>query len=224
MENKNREILAFLSDLRDNNMRPWFQANKARYDAARAHLLDTTAWLIAHIARFDDTVRYLEPKECLFRIYRDTRFSPDKSPYKRHFGTYICAQGGHRSILSGYYLHLEPGHSALCGGVYCPDKETLKRVRTAIDIDYDEFERIIAADDFRQHFGTVVAYNTLQRVPQGFSADSLAAKYLKFKEFIVEHHFTDDEVCAPDFFENLLPMCQAMKPFNDFMNAAILES
>lgn len=223
MENKNGEILEFLRELRSNNNRVWFQTNKLRYEAARQYVLHQTEWLIAHIAAFDDTVKYLDPKECLFRIYRDTRFSPDKRPYKHHFGTYICAQGGHKSILSGYYLHIEPQHSALCGGIYCPDKETLKRVRTAIDIDFDEFMRITAADDFKRNFGKVFAQNTLRRVPQGFAPDSPAADYLKFKEFFVEHHFSDDEVCASDFLDRLLPMCRAMKPFNDFVNAAVLD-
>lgn len=223
MENRNTEILDFLRDLRDNNTRPWFVANKPRYEAARQLVLAQTEWLIAHIAAFDDTVSYLEPKDCLFRIYRDVRFSSDKRPYKTHFGIYICAQGGHKSVLSGYYLHLEPNNSALCGGIYCPDKEMLWRVRTALDIDFDMFRDIEAAADYRRYFGKMFSPDVLKKMPQGFSPDSPAADYLRFKTFLVEHRLSDDEVCAPDFLDNLLPVCRALKPFNDFMNAAVLD-
>lgn len=217
----NSFVLSFLRDLAAHNDRTWFQANKARYDAAHQYVIEETAWLIHNIAPFDDTIQYLMPKECLFRIYRDVRFSLDKSPYKKHFGTYIAAQGGHKSILSGYYLHIEPDHSALCGGIYCPDKDMLKRLRTAIDIDFEEFTQIIQEKEFAHYFGKVFSPNKLQKLPQGFDAESPAAEYLKFKEFFVEHHFSDKEICAPDFLERLLPMCRAMKPFNDFLNAAL---
>ncbi len=224
MTNRNREILAFLRDLSNNNNRPWFVENKPRYEVARQLVLDQTAWLIAKIGEFDPTVRYLEPKDCLFRIYRDVRFSPNKRPYKEHFGTYICMNGGHKSLLSGYYLHIQPEASALCGGIYCADKDMLRNIRTALDIDYDEFQRIEAADDYRQYFGKMFSDDVLKKMPQGFSPDSPAAEYLKFKTFFVQHSFTDDEVCAPDFLERLLPMCRAMKPFNDFMNAALTDN
>lgn len=223
MENRNAEVLDFLRGLRDNNDRAWFQANKPRYEAARRHVLEQTEWLIAHISAFDDTVKYLTPEDCLFRIYRDVRFSPDKRSYKTHFGTYVCAQGGRKSVLSGYYLHLEPQNSFLSGGVYCPDKDMLRRVRTALDIDFDVFRDIEAASDYKRFFGRMFSPDALKKMPQGFSPDSPAAEYIRFKMFFVEHRFTDDEVCAPDFLDNVLPMCRAMKPFNDFMNAAILD-
>lgn len=218
----NAFILSFLRDLATHNNREWFQQNKTRYDISRQHIIDQTNWLIHNIAPFDPTIQYLDAKDCLFRIYRDIRFSHDKSPYKRHFGTYIAAQGGRKSFLSGYYLHIEPNNSALCGGIYCPDKKMLKRVRTAIDIDFEDFQKIINEKEFKHYFGNVFALNKLKKNPQGFDANSPAAEYLKFKEFFVKHSFTDSEVCAPDFLERLLPMCRAMKPFNDFLNSALL--
>ena len=105
---QNQLIIDFLRDLVANNNRDWFAANKERYQTTLDAFREEVAWFIARIGEFDERVKYLTPEDCLFRIYRDIRFSPNKLPYKNHFGAYICPNGGRKSPLSGYYLHLQP--------------------------------------------------------------------------------------------------------------------
>ncbi len=124
----NTQILQFLTELRENNYREWFQDNKKRYDALKDGFTEEVQQLINRIGLFDPEIIGLEAKDCLFRIYRDIRFSPDKTPYKTHFGAYI-ARGGRSSERGGYYLHLEPGNSMLSGGVWMPPTPLLKKLR-----------------------------------------------------------------------------------------------
>ena len=104
----NAEIMQFLTELKQNNNREWFQANKNRYDSLRKGFIDEVQQLIDRIALFDPEIAGLEAKDCLFRIYRDIRFSPDKTPYKIHFAAYMASCGGRGSERGGYYIHLEP--------------------------------------------------------------------------------------------------------------------
>ena len=122
----NAEIIQFLTELRQNNNREWFQANKSRYDFLRKVFIDEVQQLIDRIALFDPEIAGLEAKDCLFRIYRDIRFSPDKTPYKIHFAAYMASCGGRGSERAGYYIHLEPGGCLLSGGVWCPPPALLK--------------------------------------------------------------------------------------------------
>ena len=128
----NAEIIQFLTELRQNNNREWFQANKSRYDSLRKGFIDEVQQLIDRIALFDPEIAGLEAKDCLFRIYRDIRFSPDKTPYKIHFAAYMASCGGRGSERAGYYIHLEPGGCLLSGGVWCPPPALLKALRKDI--------------------------------------------------------------------------------------------
>ena len=105
----NKELFQFLSELRLHNNREWFQANKPRYDLLHRQFIEVVQELINRMTLFEPELAGLTPKDCIFRIYRDIRFSPDKTPYKTHFGAYIAAYGGRKSEYAGYYLHLEPG-------------------------------------------------------------------------------------------------------------------
>src|SRR5574344_2117282 len=113
-----RRIIKFLMNVASNNNRPWFQEHKAEYTACKEEFEKGIAQVIAKISVFDSEVAHLEPKDCCYRFYRDVRFSEDKSPYKRHFGAYICAHGK-KSLRGGYYIHVEPGHCLLAVGAYC---------------------------------------------------------------------------------------------------------
>ena len=119
-------IFQFLKDLSANNNREWFNEHKAEYETARVEFDNFLATVIARISLFDETIRGIQPKDCTYRIYRDTRFSADKTPYKIHFGGYINAKGK-KSDHCGYYIHLQPGNCLLAGGSYCPPSPLLRK-------------------------------------------------------------------------------------------------
>ena len=133
----NKELFQFISELRLHNNREWFQANKPRYDLLHRQFIEVVQELINRMTLFEPELAGLTPKDCIFRIYRDIRFSPDKTPYKTHFGAYIAAYGGRKSEYAGYYLHLEPGASMLAGGVWCPPPALLKLFRKDRRTDYE---------------------------------------------------------------------------------------
>ena len=215
-----KTVLPFLNDLAQNNNRSWFQENRERYDIARNAVLDLTATLINEIGKFDPQVRYLQPKDCLFRIYRDTRFSPDKAPYKRHFGTYIAMNGGHRSLYSGYYIHLQPGNCMLSGGIWCADNQGIKRFRSYIDTEYDELFDIMDQSDFKQYFGNQLhCFESLKRPPMGYAADHPAIEILKMKQWLTEHRFDDSLLNQPQqLISHLTQAAHAMMPFSHWCN------
>ena len=126
-----RTIINFLKDLEQNNNREWFQANKVHYDTAKAEFETFINSLIPAIAKFDDSVKLITAKECIFRIFRDVRFAKDKSPYKTNFGAFI-AKGGRKNHGPGYYFHLQPGECFLSGGVWMPSPDIMKKIRQEI--------------------------------------------------------------------------------------------
>ena len=148
----NAEIIQFLKELQVNNNREWFQANKSRYDVLRKNFIENVQLLIDRIGLFDPEVAGLDAKDCLFRIYRDIRFSPDKTPYKRHFAAYIASCGGRGSERGGYYIHLEPGGCMLSGGVWCPPPALLKMLRKDI---YENIEELV---EILENNGTIEDY------------------------------------------------------------------
>src|SRR5438270_18872 len=123
-----KSTLKFLKELAANNNREWFQANKKSFDAAQDNLIAFTGYLIGKVGEFDKAVAAIDPKSCVFRIYRDVRFSKDKSPYKTNLGAYI-SPGGRKSMLPGYYFHVQPGQSFLAGGKHIPDGPELLKIR-----------------------------------------------------------------------------------------------
>lgn len=217
-----RSVIEFLRELAGNNNREWFAENKARYEAARKEVMSLTEALIKGIGEFDSEVRYLEAKECMFRIYRDVRFSPDKSPYKRHFGTYIAKNGGHKSNYSGYYIHIEPGNCMVSGGIWCPDSAGVKRMREVIDVEQEELREILTEKEFMKYFGGKMEgiEPPLKRMPRGYSEDNPAAEWLKLKQFIVCHKFDDAVLEREDCIEYICKVCKAMMPFSHWANRA----
>lgn len=218
-----RDTLEFIKELAVNNNREWFQENKARYESAKADVMSLTANMIKRIGAWDEEIRFLDAKECLFRIFRDVRFSPDKAPYKRHFGTYIAKNGGHRSIYSGYYIHIEPGNCMLSGGLWCPDSETVKKMRSIIDADWEELKEIVEDKQFRKFFGTqLVSINPpLKRMPRGYDENHPAAEWLRMKELLASWHFEDEILFAEDFEERLEEGCKALCKFSKWCNSVL---
>ncbi len=215
------KIMSFLAELKENNNRDWFQENKSRYEEAKNDMLDLTDHLIASVVRFDNDIKGLISKDCLFRIYRDVRFAKDKSPYKTNMGSYIN-KGGRKSPNAGYYLHLEPGDgSFVAGGMHCPQPDVLKKVRDDIDYHFDEFKEIISAPDFYNFYGELGVEDKLKRPPKGFSADNPAIEYLKLKSVICFRRLTDEEVLDTKLVDLALEGFQKMYPLNQFLNRVL---
>ena len=212
----NEEILTFLRQLAANNNRDWFQANKERYDRLRLAFIDEVQQLIERLAVVDPTVAGVEAKDCLYRIYRDIRFSPDKTPYKIHFAAYI-APGGRSSERGGYYLHLQPDECMLSGGIWCPPMPLLKRLRRDIYDNIDEFRAILDNPAFRQVYGGLEG-ETLKRMPQGYPMDSPHADIMRHKDFVVAAHKEDGFFCQPDWLDRTAEELALIHPLNEFLN------
>lgn len=217
----NAEILEYLRGLRSHNNREWFQDNKDRYDALRQGFIDEVQELINRIALFDPEVTGVEAKDCLFRIYRDIRFSPDKTPYKIHFAAYI-SQGGRASERGGYYIHLEPDGCLLSGGVWCPPPPLLKKLRQDIYDHIDEFTAILEEPSFKATF-PVLEGDMLKRMPAGYPADSPYDYILKHKDFSVASYRPDAFFLEADWMDKAVDCFKMLLPFNRFLNYTVDE-
>ena len=206
----------FLKSLSKNNNRDWFNENKGLYTEAQQDVVALITDLIEEMSSFDEEIAKLDAKKSLFRIYRDTRFSKDKSPYKTNFGASLGMGKG--SQKAGYYLHIEPGKSFLAGGVYQPESAVLKEIRKEISAFGDEFLEVLNHKDFKKYFGELDQGDQLQKVPQGFEKDDKMAEYLKLKNFIVVYHIKDEEFLNPNVAKDFAKIYKAMKPLNDFLD------
>ncbi|MDR0295062.1 MAG: DUF2461 domain-containing protein [Prevotellaceae bacterium] len=215
--------LDFLKQLSENNYREWFHEHKAEYEVAKQNVLDTTAAMLVEINKFDKSIALADPKKCIFRIARDTRFATNKSPYKTNFGVIMNAAGSTRSELPGYYMHIEPGNCFVSCGIYMPSPQVLKTIRAAIEDDWSAFSAIINKKAFKESFGTLCRdENVLSRVPQGFDKDSPASEFLKLKHFYVHRPITNKEVCSRDYIETAAHYYKLMQPLNNFLHDAVL--
>lgn len=207
--------LQFLRNLEKNNNREWFNENKTLYQEAQQDVISFVEKLIEEMADFDEEMGKLEAKKSVFRIYRDTRFSKDKTPYKTNFGAGLGMGKGNK--ISGYYLHIEPGKSFLAGGVYKPEPTVLKTIRQEISAFGDEFKAILEQDEFRNYFRGLSVEDKLKKVPQGFEKDDKMAEYLKLKHFIVTHPVSDEQLLSENAVKEFTKIFKAMKPLNDFL-------
>lgn len=217
MNSINPETLTFLKNLTVNNNREWFNENKAAYTEAQENVITFLDGLIKEMSGFDEELGKIDAKKSLFRIYRDTRFSKDKSPYKTNFGASLGMGKG--SQKGGYYLHMEPGKSFLAGGIYMPESSVLKEVRKEISLYGDDFLKIINQKDFKKHFPELDQDDKLKKIPQGFEKEDPMGEYLKLKNFIVIYYLKDEEILDKNAIKNITKIFKLMKPFNDFLNA-----
>jgi len=217
-----KKILHFLSQIRENNTRAWYEEHKAEYLEANALFTAFVEKLILGISEFDPSVRGLTTKDCMYRFYRDTRFSPNKMPFKTHFGAYICPNGK-KSGYAGYYFHIEPedsgyldGHQ-LDSGLYGPEPNILKSVREAIFLNGESFE-----DAVREAQGFVLEDSqALKKVPRGYPADFKYAEYLKMKNPCLCKLVDDDFILSPNLLENTLDAFRKTATFNNLLNKAV---
>ncbi len=212
--------LKFLKSLRLNNNKVWFDEHKTEYLSAKADFESMVQQLIDGLARQDPTMQGLQVKDCVFRIYKDVRFSKDKTPYKANMGASFQA-GGKKSTLGGYYFHLEPGGNSFAGGgIWMPAAPELKKLRQEIDYNFKEFEQIISNKEFIKHFGKVEG-DALKTAPQGYLPDNPAIAYLKLKSVIVSHPLTDEACTQPAMVKEILKTFALMQPLLQFINRAM---
>ncbi len=210
----------FLKNLNKNNNKPWFDAHRKQYEAAKENILQVTEQLIKSIAAFDAPIAHLKAKDCTFRINRDVRFSKDKSPYKNNMAAYFNHLGK-KGNGAGFYLHIEPGKSFAAGGIWMPEPKDLIKIRQEIDYSFDEWKKIIGNAAFKKTFAQSIKGEALVRPPKGYEETNPAVEFLKLKSFIFSKPFTDAEIQGNAFVKNVSATFKTMKPFIDFLNAAI---
>jgi uncharacterized protein (TIGR02453 family) len=213
--------LKFLKDIKKHNNKPWFEKNKSLYLAAKEDVEHFIEQVIAGLGKTDAEIAGLQPKDCTYRIYRDVRFSKDKTPYKIHMGAYLN-KGGKKAPTAGYYLHLEPGRNMIGGGLWMPQAPELNKVRQEIDYSFDEWTGILGHRAFRKNFPDGLdTEDMLSRPPKGYTDDNPAIEHLKLKSFIVTRMLTDAEVQSKTFLKEVVKTFESMKPFVYFFNRAL---
>jgi uncharacterized protein (TIGR02453 family) len=209
--------LDFLLQLKENNNKPWFDDNKAKYLAELNHIQNFADALLQELSK-TDVLETASGKKSVYRIYRDIRFSKDKTPFKTFWGgSYTRATKERRG---GYYFHLEKGNSFLAGGFWGPNAADLKRIRSEFAHDPASFQKILQSKSFINTFGTLQG-EQLKTSPKGFDANHEAIDLLRYKQFLVIKRFTDAEVLSPLFLELALDAFKNMRPFFDYMSEVL---
>ena len=216
------QTLKFLTQLKKNNNKPWFDAHRAQYEAAKIDFSNFIQLVIEALQKSDTTITGTMSKDCIFRINRDIRFSNDKTPYKSHFGASI-KRGGRKAPFAGYYFHLEPGKSFIGGGMWQPEAPALKNMRQEIDYNWDEFQNIIGERNFKKTFSDIYKGSdvSLSTMPKGYEKDNPAAAYLKLKSLIAETTLSDEELTKATLHKKTLAAFEALQPFLNFINRTI---
>lgn len=215
--------LQFIKDLKANNNKEWFEANRKVYQKAKEDFLGQVQVLIQGLESIDEEIAFakLDPKKCIFRINRDTRFSADKSPYKTNMGAWFSA-GAKGLQRAGYYLHLEEGGCFLAGGMYMPETEALKKVRQEIHYNYKDLQAILTEISFQNFFPRALDTEMkLKKAPQGYKEDNPAIELLKLKSFTVSNTFGEEKLLEPGFDAFALDVFKSMQPLVKFLNQAL---
>ncbi len=213
-------ILDFYASIQENNNREWFNANRKWYEQVKSETESIATMLIPAIQAFDPSIGPLTHKDCIFRINRDTRFSPDKTPYKTHTGTFF-ARGGKKSVSAGYYLHIEPGATFIGGGIYMPGPEILKAIRQEIFYNYSVFQEIMNNPGFTKFYNGLSDMGRTTRPPKGFPPEFEGIGILKNKHFVVGCNVDNAHASAPDFKDMVIDAFRAMQPFCAFLNGPV---
>ncbi len=217
-----REIYLFLSELEQNNNKTWFEQNRERYESTREKFFYLTELLINEIRSFDPEVGFLEPKNCMYRIYRDVRFSNNKDPFKTNYGSYI-ARGGRSSGNPGYYFQVQPnGQSFLSAGIYMPDANKLKVIRNEIFEHPEAFLELIHDPEFQFRF-TLYAADKLKTAPNGYPKDWEYIDLLRFKSYAPHRLIADEELFDESLVETIVEEFRLLHRFNQFLYEAIFK-
>lgn len=216
------KTIDFLKKIKSNNNKEWFDTNKEKYLAAKAEFEVVVDQLIKGIHKFDKKLSPdMKGKDCTFRIYKDVRFSKDKTPYKSNMGASMNP-GGKKSLVAGYYLHVEPGGASfLAGGVYMPEPELLNAIRQEIDYNAAPLLKILNSAGFKKYFKGIDQEDKLKSAPKGFEKDHPQIELLKNKHFVVSHPISDKELLDKKFPELAIAGFKAMYPFLEYMREAV---
>jgi uncharacterized protein (TIGR02453 family) len=209
--------IGFLKDLRENNNREWFNANKHRYEQAHRNMIEFSEAVLDEM-RKHDKIETASGKASLFRIYADTRFSKDKAPYKTHWGAGYSRATQH--LRGGYYFHIEPGHAFAAGGFWGPNADDLKRIREDIDINTDEWKELLAQPGIVKTFGKLRG-DGVKTAPKGYDKNHEGIEWLRMKQFVLRHDFTDAEMMSPDFAKHISDVFRELRPFFDYMSEVL---
>jgi uncharacterized protein (TIGR02453 family) len=213
-------VLDFLKKLEKNNNREWFAKNKPVYEKAMTEFTAFVDKVIPLLAVTDPSVQFVEAKDCMFRIYRDVRFSKDKSPYKTNFGAWIT-KGGRKSPGPGYYFHLSPEECFIAGGIHMPEPDTLKKIRQEIFYNGDSLHKILESKDFKKFFSGIDDWDKQKLPPRDYPKDFKYIDLLKHRSFTVSHVLTEDVLDKKDLGKYVVNIFGKMKPFNDFLRLAL---
>jgi uncharacterized protein (TIGR02453 family) len=216
----NTETIKFLKALEKNNSKEWFDQNRKTYEQAKANYLLFVEGVLAKMKKVDASLIDLEPKQCVFRINRDVRFSKNKAPYKTNMGASF-SKGGKKVQCAGYYFHLEPGASFIGGGFWMPMAPELNKIRQEIDYNAADFKKILGHKKFKNNFGSLGETEKLTRPPKGYEADNPMIEWLKLKSFVVMTTVKDDELTDKGLTDKVVDHFEAMMPLVDFLNKAI---
>ncbi len=204
----------FLKSLAKHNDREWFNAHKDQYTAAHENMIDFASALLAEMNRHDN-IETPSGKASLFRIYRDVRFSKEKTPYNTHWnGGFKRAT---KKLRGGYYFHLQPGDSFIACGFWGPNTSDLQRIRQDIDHNYKEWKKMLSGKVLVNTFGKMQG-EQLGSAPRGYAKDHPAIELLRYKQFLLRHDFTDEEVLSTNFAKTASDIYKKMRPFLDFMS------
>ncbi|MFC2089173.1 DUF2461 domain-containing protein [Bacteroidota bacterium] len=212
------DILSYIEDLKRNNNREWFHENKDRYDKVRGTFTSLISEIIAKLQFADPRLAGLEAKDTIFRIYRDIRFSKDKTPYKTHFSAYI-ARGGRKSKEAGYYVHVSKEELFIGAGVYQPEKEDLKAIRQEILYQPEQFKSLVKS--LEKSGFHLMEDDKLKIGPKDYPKDSPYIEYLKFKHFIAMKEFNLSDIKKGNYTEVVMHQFSKAATFTEFLNSAM---
>ncbi len=215
-----QNIISFLSALKENNNKEWFEKHKNEYLNVKNEYETIAGQLINVIGKFDKDIAHLEIKDCTYRIYRDVRFSKDKKPYKDHVGLYFV-KGGKKSKYAGYYLHIEPGNCMMGGGIYMPVSDDLKKIRQEIYYNSSNLRKIINEKQFKALYGDFDASDKMMRPPKDFPKDFSDIDLLMYRGYFVMHPLTLKQLNSEDALNTIAEKFKLLKPLNDFFNNAL---
>lgn len=230
-----KQINDFLTAIAANNNRQWFQTHKDQYLAAKTEFEGGVEELIKALSSFDSEIAHLAPRDCCYRFYRDVRFSNDKSPYKRHFGAYICSHGK-KALRGGYYFHVQPGHCFLAVGSYWLPTNILTAMRNEIMGNIGEWRRCVEGGEFIHYFGypneTIwegdyptspkgFGLSCLKKAPKDFPKDYEYLHYLKMKDYCAWSAFEGELLTHNGWQDKIAAICKIAKPMMDFVNGVI---
>ena len=212
--------ITFLEKLAKNNDKQWFDKHRDDYQLAKEDYELFVSEVLEGLAVAEPVFKEQVAKNCVFRIFRDVRFSKDNTPYKAHFGAFF-SKGGRKYPGAGYYFHLEPGGKSFAGGgLWVPEAPLLKAVRQEIDYNFEEFKKIVDDKKFKKVFGSVNG-EQLKTLPQGYTIDNPAIEYLKMKSFTVSCNIKDEDIAGKGLAKKVNEVFTTMRPFVDFLNKAV---